>query len=407
MIQNGDSDPTRILPLSLLLNHDLYLDRFVPRVFRPDRGYPGSAHHYRVLLRRGHWISVYPVVVSIFVAPLYVPLAWYVKYRGLPLEGVEFAYLIDLQEKVTASLIACASAAFVYLFLSELCESRRSVIALTLAYALGSNTWVISSQALWQHGISELLIAATIWWLLRAETNVTYLFGVGCAAALAVANRPPNIIFAILILLYVISRYRTAGWRTIVAGIPIAFAFVSYNLYFFGTFTGRFTTAPSLWNTPILTGLAGLLLSPSRGLFVYTPWTLFSLSAIVLAFSSPAYSALHRYLALAVVSEVLLYSKWWCWWGGGCFGPRMLTDIMPILTFLILPLRGPLRACAVLKIAFAALVLASIGIQTVGAYFAFNEHTEDAQLWSWNHCQLAEAIRKDTIAFGFSKSVMK
>jgi hypothetical protein len=83
----------------------------------------------------------------------------------------------------------------------------------------------------------------------------------------------------------------------------------------------------------------------------------------------------------------------------------MLTDIMPILTFLILPLRGPLRASAVLKIAFAALVVASIGIQTVGAYFAFNEHT--GQLWSWKHCQLAEALRRDTIALGFSKSVMQ
>ncbi len=143
MIQNGDSLPTSALALSLLIDQDLYLDGFVPRTFRPDSGYPASAHRFRVLLRRGHWISVYPVVIPILVAPVYAPLAGYLKLARVRPESVEGRQLMDLFEKLAVSLIASISTVFLYFCLLDLGKHRGLAFLLRLAYALGSDKcWV-------------------------------------------------------------------------------------------------------------------------------------------------------------------------------------------------------------------------------------------------------------------------
>jgi 4-amino-4-deoxy-L-arabinose transferase-like glycosyltransferase len=93
------------------------------------------------------------------------------------------------------------SALFLYLSLRELCN-RRQAIGFTLIYALGTNTWTVSSQALWQHGLSELSLSM-VYALLKARQRELWLLVAGLGVALATANRPPNILFALFALAYV------------------------------------------------------------------------------------------------------------------------------------------------------------------------------------------------------------
>ena len=60
-------------------------------------------------------------------------------------------------EKLTASFLAALSAALLFLLLRRRATPSIAML-LTVAYAFGTTTWVISSQALWQHGMAQLLV---------------------------------------------------------------------------------------------------------------------------------------------------------------------------------------------------------------------------------------------------------
>ena len=79
-----------------------------------------------------------------------------------------FLLTVTVMQKLSASLIASISVLFVYLSLKELIN-RRTAILVALIYAFATNTWTISSQALWQHGLVELFLAMSIYLVLRNE----------------------------------------------------------------------------------------------------------------------------------------------------------------------------------------------------------------------------------------------
>jgi hypothetical protein len=86
---------------------------------------------------------------------------------------------------------------------------------------------------------------------------------------------------------------------------------------------------------PVLQGLAGLLVSPSRGIFIYEPWTLLALGGFLIArFANTTAGYISgRISALVIPWAVLvgLYATYAEWWGGRVFGPRFLDDLAPVL----------------------------------------------------------------------------
>jgi hypothetical protein len=102
--------------------------------------------------------SLYPVVTPVLVAPLYVPaVLWLDKHGwGQPQVG----RVAEWMEKISASLLASIASVLMYLVLRRDCG--RWSIPLALVFAFGTNTWMISSQALWQHGTAEFLIALAL-----------------------------------------------------------------------------------------------------------------------------------------------------------------------------------------------------------------------------------------------------
>jgi len=398
LVFSGDSAATKTLPLSLLLDCHLYLDRFAPVYLRgPWKDPETGGYSHAIVYRRGHWLSTYPVALPILISPLYIPLALYIHKYNLPLDSKLILRALDLMEKLSASVIAALSAVVMLVLLARIAESRSTAAGLTLIYALASNTWTIGSQALWQHGLSELAIATTLWTVILAEESPKLLYAAGLAAGIATINRPPNLIFAIMIGLYVLARHRRDAWRFAPAPLCLGLAFAWYNFYFFGALTGGY--AGQGWTTPLAAGLAGLLLSPSRGLFIYTPWTLFSVWGATIALRGRREFPLIACVAIISAGELLLYAKWWCWWGGWCFGPRILTDILPLLTILLIPAIEKIRTSAFFKMAFAAAVVVSFGVQVIGAYFYINQSIDATNLWSWRDSQLVEAVRLHKLEF--------
>ena len=82
-------------------------------------------------------------------------------------------------EKLAASLLAAIASVLMFLVLRR--EGIRWALPLALVFAFGTDTWMISSQALWQHGSGELLVAlALLLAVARASPVRTGLLGFVC-----------------------------------------------------------------------------------------------------------------------------------------------------------------------------------------------------------------------------------
>jgi MFS family permease len=93
--------------------------------------------------------------------------------------------------------------------------------------------------------------------------------------------------------------------------------------------TGYHTAFDKGFSVPFAKGLVWNLASPYRSLFLYAP-------AVVLCFFGlRAFARKHRadlLLIVAIAAYVfVVYSGWWAWHGGWCWGPRFLVPIIPLL----------------------------------------------------------------------------
>jgi hypothetical protein len=84
-------------------------------------------------------------------------------------------------EKLSASFLASVASILMYLVLRRGCG--RWSLPLALVFAFGTNTWMISSQALWQHASGELLIALALLLIVfpASAMHLALLGGVCCS----------------------------------------------------------------------------------------------------------------------------------------------------------------------------------------------------------------------------------
>ncbi len=187
-IAAGDTYPARYLPFAIVQHRTLFLDP-VAEITAQGRA---STAFWMVRRPDGHVISLYPVVVPVLVAPLYVPAVAYLRLTGW--SAARLDRVARIMEKLSASLVAALSASLLYLLLRR--RARESVaLLLTVAYAFGTTTWVISSQALWQHGMGALLVVAVLL-LVTGPPTLPRVLAAGVLCGLLAANRPPDAILA-------------------------------------------------------------------------------------------------------------------------------------------------------------------------------------------------------------------
>lgn len=318
----GDTVPARYLPLSLVREGNLDLDEFT---FLHSTPKP-----YYLERSRDHYVSTYPVAPALLALPVYLASA---------LGGVapESPFVVQL-EKLAAAIITALSAAVLFLAVRRLAPPGWAW-GITLVYAFGSSSLSTSSQALWQHGPSQLAIAATLYCLVRGRQAPRWVALAGFPLAASVACRPTDVLLAVPLFAYVLIRHPRALPGLAACGLPPVAFLLWYNAVYFGNpLRTQFTaTDAELWGTGLGAGLAGLLLSPGRGLFVYSPVFALAVPGAILAWRRGG-DGLLRALGVGAFLTVLVYSRWTMWWGGHSYGPRLLADLAPPLALLLVPL---------------------------------------------------------------------
>lgn len=360
---NGDAVPARYLPFSVLREGDFDLDEFpflydanAVAAFASPAGHP-----YFMTKSRGHYVSFYSPVPGALAVPFYaLPVA----------AGMEptSPHVWRLERFAAASLVAL-SAVFLFLALCELTRLRIAAVV-TVFYAFGTGCLSRTSQVLWEQTATQFFLAGALLAVLRAERDRRWLWWAGVALAGATVTRPPDLLLTAPIALFVLVRHRAGAARTVAGGLAPVAAMLAYNVGVMGSLTGSDRAAghfaAHVWAVPILDGLFGVLASPSRGLFVFSPFLLAALPGIVLAWKRGP--LLLRFASVGMVAFVCLYSKYIYWDGGWGYGPRLLLDLLPLLgLYLAEPLQWAWPRVRWRR-AFLAAGLASIGIHVLGSY---------------------------------------
>ncbi|PAV12994.1 hypothetical protein ASJ81_04510 [Methanosarcina spelaei] len=413
-IISGDTLPTSLLPFCILEHHCVNLDSFGAYIETINNPY---------MFRQidGHYLSQYPIVTPLIIAPLYLVTYILLKISSCPIDMFNpgFQSIVLLMEKLSASSIASLSCIFVYLSTKNLTNKKIGIIS-ALIYGFGTDTWTISSQALWQHGTVELLLAAMIYITIKnelLENKLNYIF-LGFLSGLYILNRPSDSILALPVILYIFLKMNKENIKWFFALVIISGSFLLiYNIYYFGNFLGGYSNLSDgmKLNSEVLSRLVGLLFSPSRGLFTYTPVFLFSVFGYLTIKDLPNEKLrfLLYALGLACILEIMVYSIFFWWWGGHCYGPRYLTGILPVLAIYlglymnkVSKKRNKYSKYLIFGL-IGIFIIWSLFVQLVGAFYypmgnwdsKPNVDENPQRLWDWNDTQIMRSFHAGPYAY--------
>lgn len=389
----ADSLPTRRLPFSILQEGNLDLDEFDWEM-QSDGTMPYYLRYFG-----SHFYSGSPVATPLFITPLYLLPAWFLSSRDIPTDDVRARVIVVVMERLSAATMTALATCLLFAVLWRLVD-RRWALGLALIAGIGSSSWSIASQALWPHAFAQLALALLCLLLLQREPSRTALVLAGLAASLAVVNRPPMLIFAALSFLYV---WRTQRRHLIAfSALPAlsGVSFVAYNLVLYQRLTGNYGVDLNSFTPSFIEGVAGLLVSPNRGLLVYSPIFVFSLIGAARVWRLDVQPWL-RYLTVGLALHLLFYGSFSEWWAGYSYGPRYLTDVIPVLTLLLVPGLVPFVRGAAMRAVVAALAVYGIGVQAIGVYCSENEwnrspvsiELQPERVWDASDLQIVRALR--------------
>lgn len=388
-----DTIPARLLPFSVLREGNLDLNEF-PWLQGPAAGIP----YFLRQTADGRLMSKYPVAAPLLATPVALPALWWLGHHHVSDDDVRFRLTTVVVERITAALIAALSVSLLYLALCRITSSTTSTtaVAIALAYGLGSNTWSTSSQALWQHTLAEFSLAGLSLFLLGEDTRRNAV-AASVFAALGVLARPTMAIFALLAAVFVWHKRRQRLPAFVALPVSGLVCLVLYNVRSVGSALGGYAGVDFV--TPSLMRFLGLLVSPNRGLFFYTPLAALAVPGVLSWRSHRA--AWIPYLAIGILLYLLLYSSFVGWWGGHTYGPRFLIDVLPAVALCALPTVERLRPMPLGRAALGALVTWSVGVQAIGAYcngdywnhVPVSVDHQPQRAWDWSDLQIVRALR--------------
>ena len=312
--QSGDTYGTVMTAVAMVQQRTIWLDRYLPYI--QERS---GEHPYMVTEgRNGRPVNVTPFAPSVLALPA---------VAAFDLAGTASSDWDAWMEAgmLTAAVTATLSVLVLFLLATRLTTRRRAFLV-ACAYAFGTLTWGVAGQALWQH--APAMLALTVALLALHDRRLVLA---GTAIALMVASRPSTPIIALFLLPLVGRALRDWG-RLVLGALPVGLALLAYNLYVFEAplrtgYTTDGSSSAGLFGGKLFEGLSGLLVSPGRGLVWYSPVLVFAGVGAVRGFRTPLY----RWSALAALAYLVAMGRYEWWWGGESFGPRLLTDALPLL----------------------------------------------------------------------------
>lgn len=380
--QRVQSDSLWSVPLALTLVQDgtLTLDRYAPTCTRVAHGCSSTVGHLR---------AEFPVAASLLAA---IPLGLFESLvHAWPWPNRQFARweehahavgdvdltFFDVTENLIASGVVALAVVFFFLSVLQRVQHVGRALFAASIFAFSTALFSTASRVLWQHGPALLFASIAL----------------GASLGAAWVSRPTMALFGAAMLWAVFRMRRAALPWVVLGGALVVGCFFALNLAMLGNVLPPYFAASRLdpWSSRFFVALAGNVVSPGRGLLLFTPVLLL----IPFGYRAGNRDALDTAMLAWLGAHWLAISAFPHWWGGHAFGPRLWTETMLGACWLLVPLLAA-RVPRVL----AVLAALSLLIHTRGAtsYVPWRwngtpVNVDDApeRLWDWSDVQFLRA----------------
>ncbi|HEV2890310.1 MAG TPA: hypothetical protein VGX28_08010 [Frankiaceae bacterium] len=320
-------------------------------------------------------------------------------------------------EVPTAALLVAAATVVMALVAAEQARESpgrgRYAVGVGMLFAFGTAAWSTASRALWQHTPALLCVSLAVLAALRSRRDPRYLWLLGAALAIGFTMRPTTAVALVGLTVWAAYVHRARAWRVLAAGAVVALPFVAVNVAAYGSLLPPYYAGSRIGSEAAIgfgESLLVHLISPSRGLLVYTP--LFLLAPVGLWLRRRA----GRLDAFDVTAAAVVGAHWLVVAGygstaGSSYGARFFAEVTPLLLYLCLPVveavapgssaqgapaaRGSRAAVAVLAAASVAFAASGALTRSAFCWSATPRFVDTApeRLWDWGDPQFLRPVR--------------
>lgn len=314
--------------------------------------------HSIELVGGGYFYNIYPLGTPVFS----IPFVW-----AANLMGKDMLY----DEGPTQILIAAVlcSAVFALLYGVAKCYvSRTAGLTIVSVSFLGSALISCMGTALWSIDFAVFFEVLALFLIVLRETGRRGLnpYVLGFLLFAAYFCRPTAVVFMAVACAFILIRHRGLFVRTASTIAVLFLLFAAFSVHEFGVpLPPYYSYGSSLSLKTFWRALYGLLLSPSRGILIFSPFFALLLPAVPYFFRRLMREGMFWFGLAGFLINLLLVATWTGWWGGWSFGPRLLTEAVPLLTLISVLLWRELRSGKRLLIYGAAglyLLLGAAGV---------------------------------------------
>lgn len=395
-LQSEDFLAISTIPFSIVKEGNFDLDEYY-QVLSSNYPQPDDPTETPYYLKKigTHYYSNYPMFASFISLPFYILPSFFIKDVDIE--------TIRIMSRLAGSALTALSVGFFFLLAQNRLKSKKYIILLTVVYAFATNTLSTSSQGLWQQTSSQLLFTAGLLLLDYKRYGLSGLiFGFSYMA------RPTNILSAGIFSLYILWIHRTNFSKLLQSGfvyglgsiIPIILD-TFLNKYLFGSILNiEYGDRFSEFSENLLTGTTGLWLSPGKGILVFSPVLIFIFYGIFYYLKKSKKYPLEVAMITILILHTLVLGKWYAWYGGYCWGYRMMTEMIPYMVLMLIPfIKSKYFEKSPYKQIFWLTLIYSLFIQFLGILmFDGVWHTlydgKPGWLWSIENSQIVFSVKR-------------
>ncbi|MFX1518320.1 MAG: ArnT family glycosyltransferase [Promethearchaeota archaeon] len=323
------SERTRYAQIKAIVEDNvLYVDRFIPT-------FPDSTVWDLSLSPNGHYYPNKPPGLTFLGVPiLFITTKLNIQF---PWDG----WILIL--------LSCSFTSFAVIMVYLMCKNilamnEKVSIITSLIFAFATFAFP-HAVTLYSNVYSQFFVIFTTYFLIdrqNTENTILRLFLSGTGMGFLILLDYPNLLLIAPMLLYLLS---SKNWRLIwlfllpvglFATILAWYQFVCFESPFVTTYTyavthGDVTTG---FNNPLHIGLIALLITPRRGLFLYSPILLFGFYGLAKMLQNKterkeALLFISFFLILLIFFALQKYSSGWV------FGSRRLTPVLPLFVLFV------------------------------------------------------------------------
>ncbi|HSR33228.1 MAG TPA: hypothetical protein VLY63_21895 [Anaerolineae bacterium] len=340
------SDPrgTLLVSEAILVHRTVKLDDYPTKLFL------GQSQFHE---KNGHFYYFFPMGTSLASLP-FVALA-----RGFGFDIRES----EPELQIVIAAFAAILSFFLLLKLASLFLDRYNALLVASAYWFGTSLASTNGTALWSHDFAVVFGLTGIYAAIRSTRELQTRAWPQIALALfgAYLCRPTMSLLVVALLCYLFTYSRGMAIKAGLLFLVCFGAFVAFSILEFGQVLPDYYWPERLVGPDMHKALYANLLSPARGLLIYSPFIPWAWACWAL--SKKAWGLRKSWLLVGIawpLAHWVAISRFPQWWGGYSFGPRLMTDVLPGLFLLTLYTWPTTTKGTAAKILVAGLVVTAL-----------------------------------------------